>query len=136
MFERPPENINEDISADEMARGEAMAAEFYQETEVPQENRRECGPEVAEYEDLLASFEQTHNLEQLHAIIELTPEDAPKNQLREPARLALYPIVTLLNTLKKETNIMTAKHDELKEQYMKLSRAVGMINNNMVDHNR
>ena len=28
------------------------------------------------------------------------------------------------------------KHEELKAKYMHLSRAVGMINNNKVDHNR
>ena len=45
-------------------------------------------------------------------------------------------IVALLNALKKETDISTEKHKELKTKYKQLSRAVGKINNNKVDHSR
>src|SRR3989338_226815 len=63
-------------------------------------------------------------------------EDAPKYHLRESAKAALIPIVAKLNILKKETNIAPEKHEELKAKYKHLSRAVGMINSNKVDHSR
>ena len=100
------------------------------------ENLREAGPEIAEFEALVVSFESMHSLAELHSIIDLTPTEAPKHAIREPARVALIPIVALLNILKKETNISIEKHEELKAKYKQLSRAVGMINNNKVDHNR
>lgn len=106
------------------------------ETVITPENLRECGPEIAEFEEMLASFELIHSLAELHLIIDLKPEDAPKYPLRESAKAALIPIVAKLNMLKKETNIAPEKHDELKAKYMHLSRAVGMINNSKVDHNR
>lgn len=106
------------------------------ETVIAPEDLRECGPEIAELEELLASFELTHFLEELHLIIDLKPEDVSKYPVRESAKAALIPIVSKLNSLKGETNISPEKHAELKAKYRKLSRAVGMINNNKVDHHR
>lgn len=106
------------------------------ETVIAPEDLRECGPEIVEFEEMLASFELIHSLTELHLIIDLEPEDAPKYPLRESAKTALIPIVAKLNILKKETNIAPEKHEELKAKYMRLSRAVGIIKNNKVDHNR
>lgn len=106
------------------------------ETEIHTEGLREAGPEIAQFESMIISFESNHSLEELNSIIDLSPKEAPQHPTREPARVALIPIVALLNTLEKETNISPEKHEELKSQYKKLSRAVGMINNNKVDHNR
>ena len=106
------------------------------ETVIAPEDLRECGPEIAEFEEMLASFELIHSLAELHLIIDLKPEDASKYPLRESAKAALIPIVAKLNILKKETNIVPEKYEELKAKYMHFSRAVGMINNNKVDHNR
>jgi hypothetical protein len=106
------------------------------ESVTSKENLREAGPEIVEFEAMITLFESMHSLEELHSIINLTPVEAPKHPTREPARVALIPIVAKLNALKKETDIPTEKHDELKARYMRLSRAVGMINNNKVDHNR
>lgn len=100
------------------------------------ENLREAGLEIAELETMITSFESAHSLEALHLIIDLDPAEASKHPIREPAKLALIPIVAKLNIFKKETNISTEKHNELKEKYMRISRAVGMINGNKVDHNR
>lgn len=100
------------------------------------EDLRECGPEIAEFEEMLASFELMHSLAELHEIIDLRPENAPDHPLREPARVALIPIVEKLNKLKNETNIPPEKLEELKERYMRLSRAVGIIHGNKVDHTR
>jgi len=103
---------------------------------ISKEDLREAGPEIVEFEAMTALFESMHHLKELNSIINLTPVEAPKHPTREPARLALIPIVVLLNTLKKETDITPTKHEELKAKYMRLSRAVGIINNNKVDHNR
>ena len=78
----------------------------------------------------------THSLAELHSIIDLTPTDAPNHPVREPARLALIPIVTMLDTLRKETNILPEKYQELRAKYKRFSNAVGFINKNKIDHDR
>ena len=104
--------------------------------ETSSENLKECGPEVAELEAMIASFEESYNLQELHAIITLRPEDVPKHPIREPARIDLVPIVTMLKTLQNETNISKSKLGELKLRYQKLSQAVGIINKDIVNHTR
>ena len=104
--------------------------------EIPLSERGEDGPEIAEFEEMIASFEATHSLSELHSITELASEDAPNHLIREPARLGLIPIVAKLNILKAESNISPERHDELKARYKILSNAVGILNNGEVDHNR
>lgn len=108
----------------------------YTETVIAKEDLRECELEIAEFEEMLTSFELTYSLAELHLIINLKPEDAIKYPLRKSAKTALIPIVEKLNILKEETNIAHGKYEELKAKYMNLSRAVGVIHNNKVDHNR
>lgn len=110
--------------------------EIYKESNVGEQKLRECGPEIAEFEEMLLLFESEHSLAELSLIINLTPQEAPNHPVREPARVALGPIVSRFNKLKKETDISLEKHEELREKYMRLSRAVGIINNNKVDHDR
>jgi hypothetical protein len=103
---------------------------------ISSEDLRECGPEIAEFEAMLVVFESAHSLTDLHSIVDLTPEESRMHPIREPARLALIPIVKKMNILKKETNISSEKYEELKAVYMRFLRAVGMINkDNKVDHN-
>lgn len=104
--------------------------------EKPPEVKRESGPEIEELEGLFASFESEHSLADLLSIIDLTPEEAPNHPIREPAKKALNPIVVKLNKLEKETDISPEKLSELKGRYKHLSRAVGIINKNKVDHDR
>lgn len=126
------------------------------------ETRRDCEQEKHELQVLLQNFEATHSLEELNAIPDvspelfklfahardmsaeqietaltlLTPEDAKKYKTRSPAIIDLKPIVALLNKLEKETNITATGMSKLRDAYRILSRAVGMINNNKVDHTR
>ncbi|MFH0969458.1 MAG: hypothetical protein V1804_03045 [Patescibacteria group bacterium] len=104
------------------------------EVVIAPENRRECDPEIAELEKLIDLFESEYSLEELHLIIDLTVEEAPQHPVREPASLALIPINAKLNSIKEETNISRKKHEELRARYTRLSKAVGIINNNKVDH--
>jgi len=108
--------------------------ELFKVTEV----KRECGPEIASFEGMIASFEATYSLEELHAIAVLMPKDAPSHPVRQPAKIALEPIVALMHVLKEETDISDAKYAELRAQYKRLSQAVGMINGltGKVDHTR
>ena len=92
------------------------------------------GPEVEEFEGMLEDFEKAHDLEALHAIIDLTPAEAPHHPVREPAKQALNPIYKKLCLIKDETNITGEKYAELKAKWKLLSQAVGMINNNKLDH--
>lgn len=106
------------------------------EIEIPKENLRACEPEITEFEDMISSFESTYSFEELHSIIDLTAEEAPNYPVREQAKSALIPIVMKLNALEKETDISPEKLGELKAKYKRLSRAVGIINSNKVDHSR
>ncbi|HLD60750.1 MAG TPA: hypothetical protein VJA27_01295 [Patescibacteria group bacterium] len=72
------------------------------EREIAPGDLRESGPEIAEFEQMINSFESTHSIAELHLIMDLTPEDAPNHPVREPARIALYPIVAKLDILKKK----------------------------------
>ncbi len=100
--------------------------------------KRECGPEIKEFESKIKLFESEYSLEELTAIV--TPEDLERdertNALRYYAKKALGPIVFQLNALEKETDISQEKLQELKVKYKRLSQAVGIINNNKVDHTR
>ncbi len=89
-----------------------------------------------EFDSLVALFESKYSLTELHSIIELTPQEAPKHPLREPARVALIDIVKILNKLKATYGETSPEYQSIKEKYMRFSRAVGMINKNKVDHNR
>ena len=136
-------NINFDPEEEKRKQQEQQDAELladylarHPEQVIPPENLREAGPDVAQFESLVNSFESTHSLAELHSIVDLTPEDAPNHPVREPARLALIPIVAMLDTLRKETNISPEKYEELRTKYKRLSNAVGIINNNKVDHER
>ncbi len=106
----------------------------YAKKEIPKKERRESTQEVTELQGLLAAFEAEHSLAELHAIVDLTPQDAPKYPVRESAKKALIPIVDLINTLGKETDITAEKFAELDAHYRRLSKAVGMINNGKVRH--
>lgn len=89
-----------------------------------------------EFDSLIASFESKYPLEELHSITDLTPQEAPNHPLREPARVALIDIVKILNKLKATYGETSPEYQSIKEKYVRLSRAVGMINKNKVDHNR
>lgn len=110
--------------------------EDHPEIVIAPEDLRECGPEIAELEEILTSFELTYSLAELHLIIDLKPENVADYPLWESAKAALTPIVTKLRTLEKETNITHEEYDEIRAKYRRLSRAVGMINDNKVDHTR
>lgn len=103
------------------------------------------------FESLVADFEAKHSLEELleirtlspellgmflkdrdntEEVIEwlasaLSPEDARRYQARSSAKIDLEPIVEALKT-----------YSSRREAYMKLSRAVGMISGNEIDHER
>jgi hypothetical protein len=102
------------------------------------EAKRDSGPEIVSLEGMIASFEVTYSLEELHAIDVLMPKDAPSHPLRQPAKIALEPIVALMNVLKEETDISAENYAALRAQYKRLSQAVGMINGitGKVDHTR
>ena len=128
--------FNEPNLSEEQQEQYKQWVEDHPETIIAPENLRECGPEIAEFEEMFDSFESTHSLAELHLIIDLKPEDASNYPLRESAKIALIPIVAMLNKLKEETNIMPEKLKELEAKYRYLSRAVGIINGNKVDHTR
>ena len=92
------------------------------------------GPHTEELEALLAPFMKEDALEALNSLeIE---EEARGNEERRSANEALTLIFKKLNFLKDETNISDEKYRDLYVKYKILSRAVGIINNGVVDHKR
>lgn len=135
MSEQQSKNPYEGLSAEQVEMYESYIRD-HPDLSVQPESLRNPEKETTQFEVLITNFERTHNIEALNAIVELTPEDAPRHPTREPARKDLIPIVSLLNTLKRETSITEEKHEELVAKYRRLSQAVGMINNGLVDHTR
>ncbi|MHB8831264.1 MAG: hypothetical protein ACYC44_04080 [Patescibacteria group bacterium] len=117
--------------------GEEQAAQWLKDhpelVAVP-EVLKESGPEIAQFEEIIAAFEAEHPLEQLHQIVDLTVEQAPHHPIREPARQALLLITPKLLALKRDADISEEKYEEMKALYKRLSRAVGAVRNNKVDH--
>lgn len=132
-YDNPTERDPDGLTPEQRELAESSLPK-YQTEEIPAAERRGCGREVYELQDMFEAFESTYSIAELLAITDLTPAEAPNHPLREPARQALIPIVTRLNILKEETNISTELHDQLKARYKYLSRAVGFINNNKVRH--
>jgi len=143
MFGERRQPLNPDeIKAKKKAENDAqdalyaeMLAEYEQQATSP-EVRKEAGPEVLKFNELIAEFEQEYSLEELHNIVDLTPSEAAVHPLREPARKALVAIVSQLKILKKEVDISTDALTELELDYKRVSQAVGIINNDKVDHTR
>ena len=112
----------------------AELTEFCEAPVISQADLRESGPEIAEFEGMVVSFEITYSIEALHSIIDLTKEEAPNHPVREPARIAVGLISQKLTILRTETDISSVKCKELEREYWRLSAAVGIINDNKVDH--
>lgn len=133
------------------------------ETVMAPKSLREDGPEIQKLEELLESFELAHSLEELDAIVDLTPElhalfgddrdmsaeqievainnlspeDAKAYQARTSAKKDLIPLAAIvgkMNILEKEGNMLSEKQKELRKKYMRLSGAVGMINQGRIRH--
>ena len=132
-----------------------------QKKEIPVIDKIESGPKVAEFISLIEAFERKHNLPELHAISDLSlelddvfrhsydlihdgkieeakaklsPEDLDRYEKRLSAKEDLIPIVASLKEL--EVKISRTKYEELKEKYMTLNKAVGLINKQKIDHTR
>ena len=89
---KEPSGEKQELSEEQEEQAKYWLGKYLGE-EVASEDRRECGPEVAELEELLASFEATHNLEELHSITNLTSEEALEHLPRQAAKRDLIPIV-------------------------------------------
>lgn len=112
-----------------------MLAE-YKALSASKETNKETEPEVSLFNELIAKFEEEHSLEALHQIIDLTPSDASLHPVREPARIALKEIVAQLKIVRSMKDIPPEILATINEDYLRVSRAVGIINSNKVDHTR
>ncbi len=139
------EKLNIGKTPEELAEEEAREMEAYAqwmmdakpELAASPAKLRECSPEeIVEFEGLLEEFEAGHSLEALYALDDLTFEESHVHAIREPARKALIPINDKLNALRNETTISSEKYAELEGKYNRFARAMGMIRNNKVEHER
>jgi ferric-dicitrate binding protein FerR (iron transport regulator) len=128
-----PEKRDEIPSQEDQELIDSWLAKYASE-EIPPEKRRECGPEVAELEQMFEDFEKTHDLEALSAITDITTlEEAQAHPTWMPAQRALHPIYAKFRVLKDETNITDEKHAELKAKWKRLTQTIGMINDGKLD---
>ena len=134
-FEKPPVvKVEGEPTDDEMLEAfKSMHPELFPAEE---ENKAEYGPMVEEFNSLCTAFEATHDLEALNAVVELDAAVAAEHPVREPARQALILIQQLLKKIEEQTNIDDASFAKLHNEYIKFSRAVGVINKGIVDHTR
>lgn len=128
-----PEKSEELFSEEQQAIIDEQMAKYATE-EIPPEKRRECGPEVAEVEVMFEEFEKNHDLEALRAITDITLAEAQAHPTWMPAQLDLKLIWAKYRVLKDETNISDEKFVELKAKWKHLTEALGIINNNKLDH--
>jgi hypothetical protein len=126
------ERIFTPLTPEEEAEWESRKGD-YEEKEPAPEAQTETEQAFIEILKLMDAFESEHSLAALNEIIDLTPQEAPLHPIRQPAKLALEPILTKMNELK---GAPKEQSELLYARYKKFSRAVGMINNNKVDHNR
>ena len=120
------------ITAEQWERYQAWIAANPEEAIDP-EQLATCEVEI---EKLFVRFGNEHSLEALHAITDLTPQEAPFNAIREAARADLKPIVRLLWITKVKFGEHSAEYKEIRARYAVFSQAVGIINKNKVDHAR
>jgi hypothetical protein len=103
-------------------------------SEVNEVESVEFGPIVEELEALFLEYITEEILEPLNTI--QTEEEARSSAKREAIREPISRMVKMLYTLKHRTAINKVEYDKLYERYMILSRAMGIINNGRVDHDR
>lgn len=87
-------------------------------------------------ENTFRKFEMNFSLDELFAVTEMTVEQALGDPKRTEAKKYLVVMVDLLNNLKELTDIPKQKYKELEERYRHYSRAVGILNNGKMVHNR
>jgi hypothetical protein len=162
---------------------EQLAAHFAlhpEQLNSPPATSGEDGPEITEFEAMLALFESTHSLVELNSIVELSPdiatvfefekemsytaeqlddslrditlvepayakrqreriaaaktivlspEDAKKYEIRIAAKKDIFPMAEKLGKLKGN-----ARYEDLKLEYLRLARAVGMKHKYKINH--
>ena len=109
----------------------------WQENNPPKEElieKRESGPDVLIFKEMIKSFETDHSIEELKLIVDLTSKDAKHHPVREPARKALIPIFKQFKVIKEETDISDEDYEKLRKEYKRILRTVGMIINNKIVH--
>lgn len=97
-------------------------------------NLADFAPNIKEIEATLSPFMSEEILAALYATT--TDEEAMASKEREAAKKALIFILPQLKIIKEKTNISNEEYDVLYGKYKNLSRAVGIINGSVVDHNR
>ena len=103
-------------------------------TQEEQKPKVECGPHVEEFEKMVDPLLKEELLVALNKLE--TEEEAKNSQERKSIKEALISLVEKMNFLKKRTDIGEEEYEKMHEKYKIISRAVGIVNSGMVDHNR
>ena len=94
-------------------------------------------------ERIMDEFEETYNLEELHAIVGFRSTAERYSSVRHHANIALTPISEMLNSPEIKRSVTIDEQIRLKQRYNVLSKAVGSITIDttgawfdLIDHNR
>ena len=128
--------MNESIPPEEHKEPTEENVEYWlaQYAEPEPESNVEAGPRFEDVEKMIASFEASFSLEELHAITTITVEELGAHPVRQPAKLALNDILKNIELIK--PTVSTEQYDELKMKYKVLSRAIGIHSKGVIDHTR
>lgn len=133
MVQQTPEGFNRKQEQEEDDRC-AMYLQMHPEPSLSPEDLRGVELQITDFREMLLVFEGKYSLEDLHAIVDLSPKDAPLHPLREPARRDLIPIVEKLNVLKGILGEESYEYRELYKKYLLLSSAVGYSRGAIIVH--
>jgi hypothetical protein len=111
--------------------------EDYPAPEVEAFDPEKFAEKISEMDSALTSFEQTHDLEELHTIQLSTVAEALAHTVREAAKANLPAILTIRKFLQEQVDTNSApseEFEELKIRHKKILAAIGALNNGRLDH--
>jgi len=135
-------DISPEVAYDQLTPEEEEQAKYWleqTEKEIAAERREKKSPELAESEKMVSELKEIFDTwlvpEKLELLNALKSEaEAMASPERTEAKLALAEILKRIKALKKL--LPGDAVDDLMDKFRVLSRAVGMINSGLCDHNR
>jgi hypothetical protein len=92
-----------------------------------QESPEVCAEKIVAVESLMANFENTYDLEELHTITGFASREARLNSPRQRALEALTPIFNQLKYLSSQEAVPNETYANLQARFLLLKRAVGVV---------
>lgn len=133
--DRPPSPEKRRVPTPEQEEEAAAKMPTYSNGAI-QESPEACEQRIKQFDAMLASYAEAHDLKALYAIQSLTLEEEKYHPIRTPAMLALPPIVALLTHLERQKAIPTERYREIFGRYKVIANATGFVNGGRLVHDR